>query len=314
VPVSDSVAPLGSRTAAQWGERAKLLARAGSFSGAEDVLRLGLEAHPGHPVLSYALGILLLARGSFEEGWRLYEHRVALPRGPRAPGLSFPQWKGEPVGSLMLLPEQGFGDQIMFARYVPALIAKGIRVTLVTPPPLARLFTSLGADVLPVEGSLSIPRRDAWCFVGSLPRIMGYIPTTPYLPSPPDGSGIGFILRGDSKHPGDKERSLPRDLAEDLQRLGISLHPEDSGAVDFQDTADMIAGLEAVVAVDTAGAHLAGAMGKPCWLLLPSVADWRWGRSGDTTLWYRSMRLFRQNASGDWRDVLDSVRSQLVAI
>jgi len=298
---------------AYWGERAKDLARGGHYAEAEAVLRAGLTVHPGHSILSYALGILLLARGAEDEGWWLYEHRRVMPSGPRTPQFSFPEWRGEPVATLLVLPEQGLGDQIMFARFIPPLVARGIRVTLLAPPLLVPLFAGLGAEVRPVDGAVAVTPCDAWCFIGSLPRWIVPRPSAPYLPGGGPGAGIGLMLRGNPNYAGDRVRSLPEATAQDLLRLGRSLHPDHTGARDFQATAEIIAGLALVVAVDTAVAHLAGAMGKPTWVLLPHESDWRWGRTRRDSTLYPSARLFRQPAPGDWDSVVAEVRREVAA-
>jgi hypothetical protein len=292
---------------AWWGRRARDLETAGRYAEAEATLREALGHHPGHPILGYALSIHLLARGAYAEGWPLYEHRRAMPGGPATPRFSFPEWAGGPVGSLLVLPEQGFGDQLMYARYLPVLRARGIHVTLVTPAALARLFTPLAEAVLPVDGTISIPACDAWCFIGSLPRLTSEFPTASYLTSAPGGEGVGLMLRGNPNIVGSLERSLSPDAMAPLLRLGRSLHPDDTGAGDFQATADLIGPLARVISVDTSVAHLAAAMGKPTWILLPQRCDWRWGREGETTPWYPTARLVRQTSAGDWGSVVARV-------
>lgn len=267
---------------------------------------------PKNPAPRYGLSLLLLARGAYPEGWRLWEARQALPGFVR-PKLSFPVWNGEPVGSLLVWLEQGLGDQIMFARYVPLLVARGVSVTLLCSPSLVRLFAPLGAKLIAAEGSVDIPKHDAWCFAGSLPRLVGGFAETPYLPGTGPGCGVGVVVRGNPRNPNDANRSLPEDIAAIVQKFSVDLAPEASGARDFQDTANIIAGLDLVISVDTAVAHLAGAMGKETWLLLPHDPDWRWGCIGDRTVWYPSMKLFRQPAPGDWGSVIDEVQAQLTA-
>ena len=119
-----------------------------------------------------------------------------------------------------------------------------------------------------------------------------------------------MVTRGNPKHPNDAHRSLPPAQAKRLLDLpgAISLAAEDTGVADFLDTAGLIAGLDLVISVDTSVAHLAGAMGKPVWILLPHLGtDWRWGLSGSETPWYPSARLWRQPGIGLWRPVVDAV-------
>jgi ADP-heptose:LPS heptosyltransferase len=123
------------------------------------------------------------------------------------------------------------------------------------------------------------------------------------------------MARGNPVHGNDANRSLPAEAEAELHALPgdvVALAPEETGAADFADTADLIAGLDLVISVDTAMAHLAGAMGKPCWVLLPAAwQDWRWLRGRKDSPWYPSLRLYRQRTAGDWREVLDEVRRDL---
>lgn len=273
---------------ADFGENAKTLARQGNRRAAEDLLRTGLAIFPTNASLQSALCILLLERGEYNEGWKLYESRRRLPSWPGEPAFDFPEWNGSPVKSLLILPEQGLGDQIQFARYVPILVDRGVSVTLVAPLSLSRLFARLGAEVIAINGSVRVPRCDAWSFIGSLPRLVGGLPTVPYFQSPAQGVGVGVMLSGSGRN----GFQLPADLAARLSTLGRSLHPADSGASDFEETAQIILGLDVVVSVDTSVAHLAAAMGKLTYVIVPQHADWRWGRESRTT-WYPTARVFR---------------------
>lgn len=261
--------------------------------------------------------------GEYGEGFALYDGRFERARGrvPKAP-LRYPQWRGENLTgkSLLIWPEQGFGDQIMFARFVPALVERGARVTVLTQPALVRLFQHLPATILGAAGQLSIPRHDYWTMPGSIPGPLGItqatLPSAPYLPGRPGGNGIGIVVRGDPGHANDRNRSLPLELATELLTLpsAVSLLPEDTGAQDFQATADRIADLEMVVTVDTSIAHLAGAMGKRTWVLVPEDGlDWRWMRGRSDSPWYPSVRLFRRPLGQDWKSTVREVRGLLSA-
>lgn len=291
---------------------------AGDPAGAEAALRPILALIPDHPDVRYELARALIAQGKFAEGWPLFEDR-ATRRSTAAQGLPFPEWRGEPLAGKRLLVwrEQGFGDQIQMARFLPALGADSIVYAGL--PPLDRLFRQLPLDYVAVgPGVNSLPACDYWTLPFSLPARVGLtpeaMPSAAYLQGSPRAVGgrIGLAWQGNPLP--DPGRSLSSEAAARLlARPGVmSLQPEDSGAADFQDTADLIAGLDLVISVDTSVAHLAGAMGKPVWLLLPATReDFRWMTGGAASPWYPTMRIFRQPRPGDWNALVDEVLGSL---
>jgi hypothetical protein len=285
------------------------------FALAEAAYRRALELTPDDQEAAFDLGHVLLAMGRYAEGWPLYELR-----SPRLTflehKLDFPEWRGEPLAGkrLFVWREQGFGDQIMAARFLPLLGAA--EVTYMGPPPMRRLMAQLPVTFVEASPAVNhIPTHDYWSLPHSLPHHLGVTPQTipgaPYLTGTPAPSGgrIGVAWRGEARNANNVFRSMPADIAARLLALpgAVSLDPADTGAVDFQATADIIAGLDLVITVDTAVAHLAGAMGRPVWVLLAQHAiDWQWPRT-PTTPWYPSARIFVQPRPRDWAALVDTV-------
>ena len=311
-------------------------AEAGHTDLAEREYRAILAALPDDGEAQLALGGLCLSLGRYAEGWPLLGARAPLHPDvvPRL-NLPYPEWRGEPLDgkSLLVWVEQGFGDQIQMSRFVNTAKAKGAaRVTLGSRPQLAHLFSTLAGvdEIVPVavKGSASVGPHDYWSRCFSLPEHLGItletLPADPYLSAPADrrdrwaggpGStgGVGLVWRASPTGFNATNKGLPREVAQRLlDRGAISLQPEDTGAADFADTAAIIARLDLVISIDTAVAHLAGAMGKPCWTLLPFIqCDWRWLRNRGDSPWYPSMRLYRQAQPRDWSQTIDQVLRDL---
>jgi hypothetical protein len=285
----------------------------GDIAEAEAAFRQAMRFAPNQPESRYSLAHLLLSVGRYAEGWALYEARRELPRLKIPAGLAdVPEWRGEDLAGkrLLMIGEQGYGDQIMFARFMAPLRARGAAVTYYCGAALAGLFE--GASPTPAPA-------DYWVLALSTPLRLGLTPEN--LPAPAairverrSRGGIGVTPTGSPGNNRDRHRSLAGADADALLALGCDLRPEATGARSFLETAQIIAGLDLVITVDTSVAHLAGSIGVPVWTLLPAVGtDWRWLRQGETTRWYPSMRLFRQSTAGDWSSVLQSIRRSLAA-
>ncbi|MGH7995903.1 MAG: glycosyltransferase family 9 protein, partial [Opitutaceae bacterium] len=267
---------------------------------------------------------------------------------PRKPWLGERPIRGR---TLFLQSEQGFGDMIQFVRFAPLLARLGARVHLEAEAPLARLFQASFPEIEAIHlVGAPIPQCEEHCTVPSLPLAFGTelasIPAAiPYLrapePLPPlwgetASAGpfrVGLAWSGNPAHHNDRNRSIPfarfRLAFDGLDRRFVSLQkdvrPADAAVfdatssivhaahlmTDFAATAALVEQLDLVVSVDTAVAHLAAALGKAVWLLLPYAPDWRWMLGRTDSPWYPTMRLFRQPRAGDWDSVLAEVRANL---
>jgi len=308
-------------------------------------------AQPDYAKAIASEAIVHLQRGDFAAGWEKYEARWRIGDLPPR-NFAEPQWRGEPLTdkTILLHAEQGFGDAIQFLRYVPLVGARGGKVVVEVRKPLIPLVArSPGIEV--VARGERLPDFDVQCPLMSLPLAFGTtletIPaTTPYLAVAPDraaywrdridvvhGLKVGLAWAGAAIHRNDRNRSIPLDrLAPVLAVAGVRWFSLQAGPraadlaghkgsavadlapelTDFGETAAVIAALDLVICADTAVAHLAGALGKAVWVMLPFASDWRWMVGRDDSPWYPSMRLFRQAQAGDWGDVAARVRDALV--
>jgi Flp pilus assembly protein TadD len=323
----------------------------GRFGDAIACMERAAALEPDNHQVRFNLSMLLMLRGDYARGWREYEHRwyVADIKKPdyRQPQWDGEDLEGK---TILLQSEQGFGDAIQCLRYVPAVAARGGRVLLRIDRSVVRLAASLPSNPVILPANAAIPTFDFWCPLLSLPRIFGTRPetvpaTVPYLRPRPalvtrwqrrignlPGLKVGLVWAGNEKHANDFRRSIPFGaLAPILATAGASFVSLQVGTrsadvaalstdaivdvsaelTDFAETAGAIANLDLVIAVDTAVAHLAGAMGRPVWLLLPLSPDWRWLLGRDDTPWYPTMRLYRQPAPGDWASVVTRVAADL---
>ena len=253
--------------------------------------------------------------------------------------------------TVLVQEDEGLGDTIQFVRYVPMLAARGARVILVVRDSVYPLLAGLQgvAQCFP-KSVQSLPAFDLHCPICSLPRAFGTrLDTIPsaiaYLPDPPGGSvrawesrigprrklRVGLVWSGNPEHDNDHNRSIPlRTLARilDVDATFVSLQkdprPADkavleqtdiidltSDLTDFAETAALVNCLDLVITVDTSVAHLAGALGRPTWTLLPYIPDYRWLLDRDDSPWYPTMRLFRQTDTREYGSVLERIRNEL---
>jgi FkbM family methyltransferase len=332
----------------------------------EAAFRRMMEIKPDFSEGRMNFGALLLALGRYPEGWALFESRYLVNAG-ETPHMShnapYPRWTGEPLAgkSIIIMREQGYGDEIMFARFAQSLKERGAaRVTILCQPLIRTLLQTVPGvdDVVCSEDLTGWPHMDYWCYGQSLPHALGitldtlpaaipYITpqTTPLMAwhkriteeLPAGTFKVGITWRGSPKHGNDHNRSLanlhvlrplwdvPNVSFVSLQTGDAALEaansPPDqpiaewgSQMSDFADGAALVAQLDLIISVDTGIVHVAGALGVPCWVMIPRIeTDWRWLNDRDDSPWYpKGMRIFRQTTASGWDDVLENIKNSLL--
>jgi tetratricopeptide (TPR) repeat protein len=283
--------------------------------------------------------------GEMDKGWALWQARPDLV----ARATAIPAWRGETVDHLLLYEEQGMGDALNFVRYIPLIRSRARSITLQITPVLVPLLASSFPDIAVLTYGQTPQRPDAQTRLSDLPAIckttVANIPVTiPYLRTEEKGRQvwreklvaiprprIGLVWGGNPAHLNNRNRSMRFDqlaplletgkghfisLQKGMQKnqarlAGIDILDADPHLADFRDTAGLMTELDLLISVDTASVHLAGALGVPAWVLLPFDPDWRWLLGREDSLWYPTLRLFRQPAPRDWASVIARVQSEL---
>jgi Tfp pilus assembly protein PilF len=327
------------------------LERRGELAQARAAYDRALEIDPGNVAARFDRSMVLLALGEYEAGWRDYEYRweaTGYPR-PRYPQSEWDgsRLAGETV---LLYTEQGYGDAVQFVRYATLAAGRGARVVLRCARELHALLGTVAGVSRVIAPEETVP-FDLHASLLSLPRLFrttreSVSATTPYIHpdpermpawreriGPADGSmKVGLVWASQSQMPNAATKSMRlRDLAPLREVAGVrfySLQLGDAGKEapssspfpvvdftaeirDFADTAAIIASLDLVISVDTAVAHVGGALGAPVWTMLQYAPDWRWYPNAPTTRWYPEMRLYRQREPGDWASVCAEVARDL---
>lgn len=338
---------LDPRHAGAWCNLGAVQNDLGRDDGAIASFSKAIAIDPGHMDAHVYRGAALLRLGRFAEGWTDYDWRLKQRHGPRVDrGFDQPLWQGEEFAGRRLLihAEQGLGDTIQFMRYLPMVKARGGSVIFEVQPALLRLIAASpamnGIEVI-AEGT-KLPEFDLYCPLLSLPAVFGTSLSTipggipylfgdralaPSLPARRKQRRWALVWAGNPRHPADRLRSLPGTALDRLaglrhvEFLSLQIAPAARPArlplidaapllTDFAVTAAVLAEVGLVITVDTAVAHLAGAMGKQTILLLPHVADWRWLKERSDSPWYPSLSLHRQPQPGDWDSVIERIADE----
>jgi len=333
----------------------------GKFREALERLGWVIANEPNNHIARFDYAHLQLADRDFEHGWDNYEYRWHALEGGYATAY-LPPWRGEPLDgrTLLVLGEQGLGDQIMFASCYPEAIARSGGCVIVCEPRLAPLFrrsfpqarvfasdavneqAARETDYEVQAGSLpGLFRRSEEAF----PRHAGYLSADPArvaawrqrLDGLGGGVKIGLSWRGGAAKTRARLRTIPlmqlapllaldgcafvnlqygaceAEIAEATATLGVAIHHFPDVIPDYDETAALVSALDVVITVCTSVVHLSGALGRPVWVLVPSVPEWRYCFHGETLPWYPSARLFRQVHGEPWDPVIAEIVAALRA-
>ena len=309
----------------------------GNLADAASLLRRVLTLRPNTPYVNWALAQVLVAAND-PAGFALFgNRRIAPPPLPQVP-----VWHGEDLAaaSILVHTDSDFADSVMLARLIPLIGGHGGLVTVACPPELAGLMEDLAGVERVVCGSEPIPVCDLRVALSDLPRLLN-IAWPPDLPPlqlpggirprrvPRDGRlRVGITWGGRPTGKGCPLESYLA-LAVDPNVVLVAVADEDTSAIiesvgarslvesvhpppaDLAEAAGVIAGLDLVIGGDTPELHLAAALGKPAWLLLPNAFTWRWPQGRDDSPWYPSAQIFRQSADGDWATALGRIAAAL---
>jgi tetratricopeptide (TPR) repeat protein len=304
--------------------------------------------------VDYSLALLLkgeLTQGWHEYEWRWHASEQDTPR-PASSGLEW-NGEDISGKRILLYHEQGFGDVIQFIRYAPLVARRGAQVAVLCQPELVRLVRTVDGIHEVIADGETIPPVDHQCALLSLPRVfktdLDTIPNSaPYVRADPNaihawatrmgkksGPRVGLIWAGTAENTLNHKRSCSLSDFGRLAIKGVEFHSLQKGEPaaeaktpppgmtlvdwteelnDFADTAALLANLDLLITVDTAGAHLAGALGKPVWLLNRFESEWRWLVGRNDSPWYPSMRIYSQVLPGSWREPLTEVASQIASL
>jgi tetratricopeptide (TPR) repeat protein len=313
---------------------------------------------PGNSEPEWNTSLIHMLTGDFENGWAGREARWRRTNSIIYPKFSEPRWFGEPdiVGkTIVICSDEGLGDTVQFARYVPMVAALGARVILVVDPPAQALLSGMPGVLLCLRKDIdTLPPFDLHCPMSGLPLAFGtrldtIPPGSSYLPplaadrvqawqdrlGHHDKLRVGLVWSGNPVHSNDHNRSTSLhafarlfDLDADFISLQKDPRPGDRATLrehpgiidptadltDFVETAALLSCLDVVITVDTSVAHLAAALGRRTWILLPYDPDYRWLLDRDDSPWYPTARLFRQDEARDYATVLHRVRGELEAL
>jgi Flp pilus assembly protein TadD len=332
-----------------------LLRLRNDLAGAMQFWQKSLDANPNNAEAHWNLSLGYLTHGDYARGFSEYAWRFQCSHSSTyLRDYTQPLWDGsDPTGkTIVLYPEQGFGDVIQFARFASLVADRGAKVIMHTSAELLELMRGLRARATILGPDDELPKFDLHLPLLSVPGVLGTTLQTlpanvPYIDAPRDridqfanqiksqpGKRIGLIFAGRATHPNDANRSLDPalfqpitalegftffslqkgDAQKNIHKLGGNVIDLSGELNDFADTAAAISNLDLLISVDTAAVHVAGAIGAKVWTLIPWISDWRWLTPREDSPWYPTMKLFWQPHQNSWPDVIETVANQLKTI
>ena len=343
------------RSAGAFNNYGNVLRECGDPEGAIPFLQRAISLDPTNATANFNLAVAYLLSGNYELGWRQYETRWnyehlagSLPDWPQ------PRWNGQDLKdkTILVIAEQGHGDNIQFVRFIGDLADRGGRVVLNVNASLEPLFRSLRSISQIVINGTNLPEFDYWtpimsipgligCTLGNLSHVQYYLDAEPTKIKfwqeqlgPKKRLRVGFCWSGRrdtwinlhkampfetmleliKRNPEYEWVNLQTDCTAEEESIllsaGVKAYP--GTITSFADTAGLLHHLDVVLSVDTAVAHLAGAMGRPVWVMLNQYGlDWRWLLDRDSSPWYSTARLFRQPKMDDWSSVTEKIHKYL---
>jgi len=343
------------RHAGAFNNYGNVLRETGDAEGAIPFLQRAIQLDPSNATAQFNLAVAYLLAGDYERGWPQYESRWRYEHlNGLLPNFSQPRWTGQDLQdkTILVMAEQGHGDNIQFIRYMGDLTARGARVIVQVNASLIPLFRSVAQISELYSFDQPVPAFDYWTPIMSVPGLIGstlqnIAPVQYYLTAtaesqrhwqqvlgPKNRLRVGFCWSGRrdtwinrhkgmpfetmldliNRNPGYEWVNLQCDCTgeEEAQLVAAGVRAYPGAIQSFADSAGLIMHMDVVLSVDTAVAHLSGALGRPVWVMLSQFAlDWRWLLGRDSSPWYSTARLFRQPKMGDWASVTDKIHKFL---
>jgi tetratricopeptide (TPR) repeat protein len=309
------------------------------FAQAIDYFDKALQRDPDYIEALWDRSLALLALGHYDAGWKAYEVRRRLADNPIRPLPGVPEWDGKTDlrgKTLLLRAEQGFGDMIQFARFIPLVAQKAAHVIVECRKEMLGVMQTVAGVGQVIAKGTNPPPFDIHAPLLSLPHLMGIgarelhqASASPYIRAPKDMAlgniggdvalKVGLVWAG-KLNPRDRSCPLEKFMGlmgapgvaffsfqiderrADIARLGASAFIHDLGdrIGDFGDSAALMTEMDLIITIDSAPAHLAGALGLPVWMLQLYTTDWRWMVDRSDSPWYPTMRIYRQQEPGSW--------------